>query len=249
MPTSRLVPGGSQDVLCEAAVAYVKAGWPVLPLRGPSYEQFVCNRGPSDGASARLWWSDQPYGIGCRTGLLFDVIQVPASLGRPLMTVLKELNTVLVIEVDALAAWWFFVSPGSPVIGDFPRECQVRMLAAGGWVALPPTPCRGGPTSWVAAPPAHTVPWGSLPNSLQMQWAVVRAWNSRRTDATSRVAIDDAGRAEVCRRYRNGATIWRLAADIGRSRKFVRRLLLDANAPLRDQVPTGRAAAKVPDVS
>jgi hypothetical protein len=124
---------------------------------------------PADPKTAGEWWSDRPYGIACRTGVLFDAVQVPRWLGPALLRAAGPHATVVEVAGALDAVWLFLVTPGAPGIPDLPRHVDVRLHGAGGWVLLPPTPTLGGSVSWIAGdgePP--------LPHSLTLQWALTR---------------------------------------------------------------------------
>lgn len=168
-----------------AAVRYCSAGWPILPLCHPTADRLVTSRSPSDRDEARDWWSDQPYGIACRTGAVFDALQVPPWLGRRMLPAVEHLATVIEIERSLEACWLFLVTPGAPGIPDLPRGVNVRLRGAGDWILLPPTPTLGGSARWVARSPELR-----LPHSLTVQWSVVRAMSGLRQD----IAANGAGR-------------------------------------------------------
>lgn len=163
------------DALTLAAVRYCAAGWPILPACQPAADRLVCGRSPEDPETAREWWADQPYGIACRTGVLFDALQVPLWLGRRLLPPIQHYASVIEIERPLEIAWLFLVTAGSPRIPDLPHTTTVRLHGAGQWILLPPTPTLGGFARWVTRPPELR-----LPHSLTMQWSVVRAINTAR---------------------------------------------------------------------
>jgi hypothetical protein len=168
------------DALVAAAVRYRRAGWPIVPS-GPDADRLVCGHSPADPETAREWWSQRPYGIACRTGELFDVLQVPPWLGLRLLATLDHHATVAAVERPLEACWLFLVTPGSPGIIDLPRGVGVRLHGAGGWVPLPPTPLPGGAVRWVNRPGQL-----ELPHSLNVQWALVRAVMAARRERAAR---------------------------------------------------------------
>ena len=163
------------NALTLAAVRYCTAGWPILPVCHPTADRLVCGQTPRDPETAREWWSDQPYGIACRTGVLFDALQVPPWLGRRLLPAVEHYASVIEIERSLRAVWLFLVTAGSRRIPDLPRAAAVRLYGKDEWVLLPPTPTLGGSTRWIAHPPKP-----QLPHSLTLQWAVVRTINKVR---------------------------------------------------------------------
>jgi hypothetical protein len=167
--------------LAVAAARYSAAGWPILPVRQPAADRLVCGQSPPDPETAREWWSDQPYGIACRTGVLFDALQVPRWLGRRLLPAVEHNATVIEVERSLEAAWLFLVTPGSPGIPDLPRAVAVRLHGRGAWVLLPPTPTLGGSARWIVRPVELR-----LPHSLTMQWSVIRAVSAARHEIAAR---------------------------------------------------------------
>lgn len=163
--------------LRDAAVRYCELGWPILPVCYPLGDRLIAGRPPSDPAAAKEWWSDQPYGIACLTGVLFDALEVPSPLGPHVLAALghngfQRDDTPLVIERPVDGAWQFLVTTDSPTIPDLPRGIGVTLHRAGHTLRLPPTPLIGRPLRWIARSQPTT---GRLPHSLAAQWAVVRA--------------------------------------------------------------------------
>lgn len=83
---------------------YCTAGWPIVPVCHPTADQLVCGRSPDDPETAREWWSDRPYGIACRTGIVFDALQVPPWIGERLLPLVEHYATVIAIERPLEAA-------------------------------------------------------------------------------------------------------------------------------------------------
>lgn len=239
---------GVRDRLCDAAVAYCAAGWPVLPTRAPGFSQLVCGQGPATPEVAFQWWSEQVYGIGCSVGRLFDVVQAPASIGRRMLLKLAGPGLpVLQARIGhghGVLVWRFLVRPGAPRIRDLPAACAVRVIGDGCWMSLPPTPAAGGSVLWVtpalgrasgtllsdmASP--EVVSLRGLPHSLHVQWAALHALTAitRRATKTDETALGVTLRRE----YDAGASIAELARRLVRSPKYVQRLLRDAGTELR----------------
>lgn len=242
-------PDALRDALCEAAVAYTAAGWPIVPTEAPTFRDPVCNRPPASTAVARDWWSDRPYGIACAVGHLFDVIDVPALIGRGMLLRLSQSHApVLRVHDDhGNEHWRFLVTPGSPRITDLPRDSPVRLLKRGRTITLPPTPAEGVTPQWIAYAPtassaAHTLlptapevlSLRGLPHSLQVQWTALRTVVAARAsigpdDAHS----DDTLSGRLRHDYERGASINALSRQLGRSPKYVRRLLREAGTTFR----------------
>lgn len=166
---------------CEAAVRYVTEGWPVVPTRLPlrftpagargavSRRDLVSGRPPADPGTARDWWSERPYGIAAITGVLFDVLVLPESLGRSVVAACAPRRPATIVHPEGFRL--FLVTAGVELIPDFPRGCGVSVYGGGSHVLLPPTPSAGGALTWADADRAVV----SVAHSLSVQWAAVRS--------------------------------------------------------------------------
>jgi Bifunctional DNA primase/polymerase, N-terminal len=157
--------------LREAAVSYARAGWPILPVETPGADRLICGLCPEDAATADDWWSDEPYGIACYTGVIFDAVQMPKRLGKLVLPMLAQHGQPAVIEVPITGSWLFLVPPDAPRIADLPGNSGVRLIGRGRWILLPPTPVIGGEVSWIG----QSGPNSRLPHSMNVQWAAHRA--------------------------------------------------------------------------
>ncbi len=232
--------------LCDAAVAYSTANWPILPTRAPDYSQLVCTQAPASPEIAFEWWSQQQYGIACPVGRLFDLVQVPAIIGRRMLLKLadRELPVLQFRIGRGVPVWGFLVQPGAPRIHDLPAACPVTVIGRERWVSLPPTPSADRSVRWVtaasngrfgvrlseAASP-EIVSLLRLPHSLHVQWAALHALTaaSRRAEARDEAAMGAALRQE----YETGATVASLARRLVRSPKYIQRILRDAGTEFR----------------
>lgn len=160
--------------LREAAVEYTQAGWPILPIETPTADRLICGTSPRDTATAQEWWTDQPYGIACYTGEIFDALEMPTQLGEQVLPMLSQQDPPAVVEVPLTGNWLFLVTPGSRRIPDLPPGSGVRLHGKGRWILLPPTPVVGGSVTWISRPN------GRLPHSMTAQWAARRALFSAR---------------------------------------------------------------------
>jgi Bifunctional DNA primase/polymerase, N-terminal len=171
-----------------AAVAYVKAGWSVLPtsLTG---DRLVAGRSPLDVTMAADWWSQRPYGIGCRLGHEFDVLEVPIRLGEAVLAELRRLRPLapapLVVEVSEQQRWLFLVTPGFKQIPELPTRGPIHLCGAGRWIVLPPTPTVGGQVLWVDADGSSVPTLAGVPHSLTAQWAASHALRRHRGNTIS----------------------------------------------------------------
>lgn len=171
------------------AARLVSAGWPIVPVTHPDAERLVVDRCVPDAATAAQWWADEPYGVAVRTGLLFDVVDVPSWLGPLVLPAVAHHATVVETVRPLSATWSFLVTTGSPRIPDLPRGVDVRLRGVGDRLVLPPSTVLGGSTRWVAR--ARALDDLRLPHSLTLQWAVVRAVVAARHAADGRATTTD----------------------------------------------------------
>lgn len=165
--------------LLDAVAAYVSAGWSILPL-SPAADQVVSGMVPPDVQTAVEWWSDRPYGIACRVGELFDVIELPPQLGAQVLAELHRgaRGPASMIEVPYQGRWLALVSAGSPLMMELAgHRCVVR-LRRDGWVPLPPTAVVGGRVVWVSR--------GAFTHSLVAQAAIVNVMRQLARPAAAR---------------------------------------------------------------
>jgi hypothetical protein len=176
-------------VLADAALRYVLAGWPILPIRPPvpdsapsvSVRRLASHRPPSDVDTAADWWGGaHAYGIAAVVGIHFDVLSVPAPLGPPMLEFLRRSP---VVAIDHPGGWWLFLTtPGAPAIDDIPRGRGIAIHRAGSYVPLPPSTTATAPVEWAyrVTPLAEMITPGPadqprLPHSLIVQQAAARA--------------------------------------------------------------------------
>lgn len=160
------------------AVEYVRAGWPVVAVAAAG-DRLVAELTPADPAAAAVWWSDQPYGIGCRLGERFDALAIPRDLGARIVDQLPHSHALGVIEIPGQAHWLFLVTPGARRIRELAQCRQVRLYTTGWWIPLPPTPVSGEAVRWISEPdpqrPTH---------SLVLQWMVHKTLLGHLAEAT-----------------------------------------------------------------
>jgi Bifunctional DNA primase/polymerase, N-terminal len=156
-----------------AALEYATEGWPIVALNQRG-DRLVARMSPLNPSMAADWWSQRPYGIGVRVGELFDVIEMPASVGGLLRAQFRA--PIPVFDVP-LRGWFVLVSPGSPCIPELaPYRQLVRLHRRGAWLPLPPTRLAGGPALWVSR--------GQIPHSLVVQTSLLPALRQMLTDTT-----------------------------------------------------------------
>lgn len=188
--------GGSESVDAELlvrlrsmAVEYVRTGWSIVPV-SPAGDRLIAGLTPPDPATAFDWWSDQPYGIGCRLGEQFDALEIPADLGARLIDRLRRNHVPNpgVIDMPGRDRWLFLVTPGTRRIMELTQHPQVQLYTTGSWIPLPPTRIHGGEVRWVSQPDRD-----HLTHSLILQWMVRKTlWRqvSRSHDLAGDMATD-----------------------------------------------------------
>lgn len=163
--------------LAHAARSYVQAGWPILPV-APEGDRLAAGMSPSDTQTVDDWWGERPYGIGCRTGVVFDALSIPVAVGPAALRRLRGLSTRGAVIDRGTREWLCLVSPGARMIPELRIASRLysttaaswvpRLYGFGDWITLPPTTHAAGNVSWISED-------SQLPHSLNAQWALVRA--------------------------------------------------------------------------
>lgn len=176
-------------LLRRAALRYAAHGWPVTPGAHLTASGFDCGRpgcditgchpaldawtvsAGDDPARIAAWWQRRPHTVLLATGITFDVLEVPASLGG-------HGPAHGPVAVTAGGRWMFLVRPGSPLRPELDRRLDVIRHGTGSWIPAPPSRLPEGPVRW-EIPPAR-VHW-RLPASddVQERLAAAVAGSSR----------------------------------------------------------------------
>ncbi|MCB9413319.1 MAG: bifunctional DNA primase/polymerase [Actinobacteria bacterium] len=137
--------------LADAALVYVKAGWPVFPCE-PGGKAPIGRLAPhgfkdatTDVATIRRWWTSEPEAnIGTPTGVFFDVLDVDVRLDGDGFAALRRLGRAGLLagafaeaETRNGGKHLFFPTSGSGC-RSFPRH-RIDIKAAGGYVLLAPS--------------------------------------------------------------------------------------------------------------
>jgi hypothetical protein len=161
--------------LRRAAGRYAAHGWPVRPgafLTGRHAQQrrFHCGAlgcptvacHPTglpvtfgEEAAAALW-QEHPYTVLLPTGYAFDVLEVPAALGRA--TLLSDGYAAArgPVAVAPGERWMFLVLPGHGVLPELAAHPGVLLHGQDSWVPAPPSPQFGGRVRWELPPDVHS---------------------------------------------------------------------------------------------
>ena len=114
------------------------------------------------------------------TGVDFDVLEVPAALGRRALAVPGP------VAVTAAGRWMFFVRPGLRLRSELDHRIDVVRHGAGSWVPAAPSRMAEGPIRW-AVPPEWTQ-W-RLPDPRDVQEQLTDALGALHVPAVPRPAV------------------------------------------------------------
>ncbi|NJP32976.1 bifunctional DNA primase/polymerase [Micromonospora thermarum] len=174
--------------LRRVAVRYALHGWEVTPGACLARSRFVCGRAgcptvgchpaledwehaaSADPARVATWWRTRPHGVLLPTGRAFDVLEVPAHLGRQVLAAMENHPAGLAVRGPVLATptgrWMFLVRPGDPLRPELDHCFHVVRHGPGSWIPAPPTRLPEGTVRWVVAP--ERARW-QLPDSYLLQ--------------------------------------------------------------------------------
>ena len=169
--------------LRRAALRYAAHGWDVTPGAYLAGNRFHCGRPgcPITGCHPALdswaesagvdpvriaaWWRRQAHTVLLPTGVGFDVLEVPALLGR-------TVPGPGPVAVTGAGRWMFFVSPGRSLRPELEHRLDVIRHGRGSWIPAPPNRLLDGPVRWTV-PPEQTG-W-RLPDADRVQAQLVEA--------------------------------------------------------------------------
>jgi hypothetical protein len=193
------------------AVRYAAHGWEVTPGACLAQQRFVCGRAgcPTKGCHPALedweqaattdparianWWQHRPHALLLATGRAFDVIEVPAYLGRHVLDAIRpdprptgparsvrdgrshgrgRGRSRAPVAVTPAGRWMFLVRPGDPLRPELDQCLYVVRHGLGSWIPAPPTRLPEGPVRWAVSP--EETRW-QLPESYAMQGLLIDA--------------------------------------------------------------------------
>ncbi|MGC5032207.1 bifunctional DNA primase/polymerase [Micromonospora sp. DT229] len=180
--------------LRRVAVRYAMHGWEVTPGACLARSRFVCGRAgcptvgchpalenwehaaSADPARVANWWRARPYSVLLPTGHSFDVLEIPADLGRRVLEAVRAHPAGPGVRGPVLITptgrWMFLVRPGDPLRPELEHCLQVVRHGPGSWIAAPPTRLPEGQVRWVVAP--EQARW-QLPDSYLVQNTLIGA--------------------------------------------------------------------------
>jgi hypothetical protein len=101
------------------------------------------------------WWRVHPYTVLLASGHAFDVLEVPAVLGRAALLGNGFVAARGPVAVTPGDRWMFFVRPGHGLLPELVQHQDVVLHGLGSWVPAPPSPQFGGRIRWESAPEEH----------------------------------------------------------------------------------------------
>lgn len=189
--------------LRRAALRLARQGWPVTPGaclqtswpgRRASTGRFDCGRlgcpttachpamdcweqeASRDLGRVAGWWRYAPHSVLLPTGLGFDVLEVPASLGiRAVAARRWRRGDRGPVATTPAGRWMFFVRAGGSLCPELAGRLDVVQHSRGSWVPAPPTRLVEGRVRW-AVPPGE-VAW-RLPDGQRVQELLVDLYAS-----------------------------------------------------------------------
>ncbi|MBN1171845.1 MAG: bifunctional DNA primase/polymerase [Micromonosporaceae bacterium] len=156
----------SHTVLARSAARYASHGWDVVPGASFTGQRFECGQlgcptvdchpaidswevnAAHDPGTVAAWWRDAPYTVLLATGRMFDVLEVPAALGRPVLERLPRGAIGGPVAVTPNHRWMFLVRPGCPLADRLAGRADVILHGRGSWVPAPPTRYPQGRVRW-----------------------------------------------------------------------------------------------------
>ncbi|MEE6262215.1 bifunctional DNA primase/polymerase [Plantactinospora sonchi] len=179
------------------AVRYASHGWTVTPGACLARHRFICGRAgcpttgchpalehweqqaSADPARVATWWQLRPHSILLATGRAFDVLEVPAYLGRyALEQVRSRVGRGVAERVRGPVAatpggrWMLLVGPGEALRPELDQSLYVIQHGAGSWIPAPPTRLPEGTVRWVRSP--EETRW-RLPDPYSVQELLLEA--------------------------------------------------------------------------
>ena len=101
------------------------------------------------------WWRTHPYSVLLATGHEFDVLEVPARLGRAARLGNGFRAARGPVAVTPGARWMFLVRPGHGLLPGLAEQPDVVLHGLGSWIPAPPSPQLRGHVRWEIAPEQH----------------------------------------------------------------------------------------------
>jgi hypothetical protein len=100
-------------------------------------------------------WHAHPYTVLFPTGYAFDVLEVPAALGRAALLGDGFVAARGPVAVTPGGRWMFLVLAGHSLLPELAQQQDVVLHGQGSWVPAPPSPQFGGRVRWELGPETH----------------------------------------------------------------------------------------------
>jgi hypothetical protein len=183
--------------LRRCAGRYAVRGWAVIPGACLTRRTFACGRpgcpvtgchpavehweqaASSDPVRVAAWWRHRPHALLLATGRGFDVIEVPAYLGRLVLDVARPRPGATTAGHDRVygpvattptGRWMFLVRTGDPLRPELEQCLYVLRHGPGSWIPAPPTRLPEGMVRWLVPP--EEIGW-RLPASCALQTILI----------------------------------------------------------------------------
>jgi hypothetical protein len=175
-------------LLRRGAVRYAERGWYVTPGAPLVGDRFTCRRAgclasschpelecwdrdaSRDPAAVAGWWERTPHAVLLATGRSFDVLEVPARLGRLVVGDPRPGPARGPVAVLPDGRWMFLVRPGQPLRPELDARLDLVRHGRGSWIPAPPTRSPQGRVRWEVSP--DQVGW-ALPAAYAVQQSMV----------------------------------------------------------------------------
>lgn len=151
------------------AIGFAWHGWPVVPGTFPQGSEWIgrpdapqhgpvpvhddwAQRAEADPAYTAALWHGPPFTLLLATGITFDVLDVPAELGRGVAGELRGAGFPVPITATPDGRWFFPVVSGGVLHPGVVGQPGVALRGKGDWVPLPPSPFVPGVVHWRVKP-------------------------------------------------------------------------------------------------
>jgi hypothetical protein len=190
-----------RSVLRRAAHRYADQGWSVIPGAVLAGGRFTCgpfcptvachpavrqweNVASSNTSDVDGWWANDSFSVLLATGHAFDVIEVPASIGRDAAHPRIATRTAGVphrrdrpaavgpVAVTHTGRWMFLVSPGEALRPELAARMDLVLHGTGSWIPAPPTRTPEGRIRWEVHP---SITGWQVPDAYAVQKSLVGA--------------------------------------------------------------------------
>lgn len=172
----------------------VWVGVPGAPQDGPLpiHDNWLELAGAGADRTASLW-SGRPFSLLLATGLVYDVLDLSAELGRRTAAELRNIGLPAPIAATPTGRWLFPVVTGEPLCADLATHPEVVLHGRGSWVPLPPSPFVHGVVHWRVKP---EVSGWHVPRSSDVQQAVLDALYAVRPTAAGTAVLAGTTRSD-----------------------------------------------------